>query len=751
MKGVNLFGGLLACLLTTVAPPPVMSQALASIDGQPIPELPATVSRGAGGNIVVRAVRLEQPPVLDGALDEEVYRTILPAAGFVQQYPWNGEPATEDTQVWVFFDSDNVYVALRAWDSRPDRMVANEMRRDNQNIWMNDNVVVLFDTFLDRRSAFFFQTNPLGGVRDALVINESTTNYDWNTVWDVKSRRDDEGWTVEMAIPFKSLRYNSDSVQVWGFNVLRAVRSKNEQSLLSPVPDNSGAGMRMASAATLVGIEAPAGSRNIELRPYAISDLTTNRPAGISNEVNADFGIDAKYGITSSMTFDLTYNTDFAQVEIDEQQVNLTRFSLFLPEKREFFLEGQGVFDFAGSGGGGVRPASGPIPYVFFSRRIGISEGTPVPIQQGGRLMGRVGPLSMGLLNIQTENAQVAPADATNFSVVRIKSDVLRRSNVGLIVTNRSPSLPGGGSNLVYGADANMLFYENMQINGFYAHSSTTETGGDADSYRAQVQYDSDRYGVQGEVLKVGDAFNPEVGFLLRDDFRRTFASARFSPRPTSSRYVRRLSWEASVDRFVNGADIVETQKETGSFSLEFNSSDIISLDFSRNLEALTEPFEVAGDLVVSEGRYRFNKAAAGLQLGPQRKVSGTLNISRGDFFNGHRTAIGYSGRVEFSSQFAVEPRVSFDWISLPSAKTRVTLLGVRPTLTITPRMYVGALVQYNSSTRALETNFRWRWEFEPGSDLFLVYTDGRDTTGRGFSRLVNRGLAIKFTRFFRF
>ena len=171
MKGVNLFGGLLACLLTTVAPPPVMSQALASIDGQPIPELPATVSRGAGGNIVVRAVRLEQPPVLDGALDEEVYRTILPAAGFVQQYPWNGEPATEDTQVWVFFDSDNVYVALRAWDSRPDRMVANEMRRDNQNIWMNDNVVVLFDTFLDRRSAFFFQTNPLGGVRDALVIH----------------------------------------------------------------------------------------------------------------------------------------------------------------------------------------------------------------------------------------------------------------------------------------------------------------------------------------------------------------------------------------------------------------------------------------------------------------------------------------------------------------------------------------------------------------------------------------------------
>ena len=429
--------------------------------------------------------------------------------------------------------------------------------------------IVLLDTFLDRRSAFFFQTNPLGGIRDALVLNESTTNYDWNTVWDVKSRRTDDGWTVEMAVPFKSLRYAPGSEQVWGFNVMRVVRSINEQSLLSPVPDNSGQGMRMASAATLVGIEAPEGSRNIELRPYAISDLTTNRPAGISNEVDADFGIDAKYGVTSSMTFDLTYNTDFAQVEIDEQQVNLTRFGLFLPEKREFFLEGQGVFDFAGSGGGRrFRGESSPVPQVFFSRRIGLNEGTPVPIQLGGRLMGRAGPLSVGLLNIQTEDALIANAEATNFSVVRVKSVVLRRSSIGAIVTNRDPSLAGEESNRVYGADANMLFYDNLQVNAFYARSSEADTGGDPESYRAQVNYDSDRYGLQGELLKVGDTFNPEVGFLLRDDFRRTFASARFSPRPTSSRYIRKLTWEASFDRFVNGANVLETRQEKGNFSI---------------------------------------------------------------------------------------------------------------------------------------------------------------------------------------
>ncbi len=742
----------LACLLTAVAPSPGPAQTPASVQGYPVPELPATTMRAADGSIVVRAVRLDAPLAADGSLDEEVYHTILPAAGFVQQYPWNGEPATQDTQVWVFFDSDHVYVGLRAFDSDPDRMVANEMRRDSRNIWQNDNVIVLLDTFLDRRSAFFFQTNPLGGVRDALVLNESTTNYDWNTVWDVQALRTDDGWTVEMAIPFKSLRFDPRSEQVWGFNVMRVVRSINEQSLLSPVPDNSGQGMRMASAATLVGIEAPSGSRNVEVRPYAISDVTTNVPAGISNHVDADFGIDAKYGVTSSMTFDLTYNTDFAQVEIDEQQVNLTRFGLFLPEKREFFLEGQGIFDFAGSGGGRrFRGESSPLPHVFFSRRIGLDEGSPVPIQGGGRLMGRVGRVSMGLLNIRTEGAEIASVRPTNFSVARIKSDVLRRSSIGAILTNRDPSATGEASNRVYGADANMLFYDNLQINAFYARASSAEAGGDPESYRAQVNYDSDRYGLQAEHLKVGDAFDPEVGFLLRDDFRRTFASIRFSPRLASSRLVRQLSWEASFDRFVNGADVLETRQEKGSFNAEFNSSDQVTLDVSRNLEFVDEPYDVADEVAVPVGRYRFVDATLSLELGPHRKVSGTLAASRGGFFGGDRTGISYSGRVELSPQLAIEPRASLDWISIRDARTRVTLLGARPTLTITPRMYVGALVQYNSSTDALETNVRWRWEFDPGSDLFVVYTDGRGGPGRGLSRLVSRGLAIKLTRLFRF
>ena len=738
---LQIYSPVLMGLLVALATVPALGQA-------------AQTSATDGGSIdegmTLHAVRLERPLVLDGALDEDFYEEFPSVSGFVQQFPRGGEPATEDTEVWIFFDDTNIYVSMLCWDSNPDEMVADEMRRDNRNIWLNDNVMVVIDTFLDRRSGFFFQTNPLGGVREALIINETTTNYDWNTVWDLKTRRLDEGWSVEMAIPFKSLRYSPVEPQKWGFNIMRVVRSKNEQTLLSPVPlTYGGQGIfRLASAADLVGIDPPESSRNLEVKPYAISNLTTNRPAGISNDLDGDFGVDARYGLTSSMTFDLTYNTDFAQVEIDEQQVNLTRFSLFFPEKRDFFLEGQGVFDFAGSGaGGGIAGAPDDTPLLFFSRRIGLDQA----IQAGGRLMGRAGRFTVGALNIQTDDSAESGALATNFSVMRVKRDILGRSNVGLIMTNRSPSSPGGGSNQVYGFDANMGFYENIRVTGFYARSATSGITGDTESYRGQFQYAADRYGFELSSLKVGDAFNPEVGFLRREDFQRSFALGRFSPRPTSIDSIRKLTWEASLARYVNGAGLLETEERKGGFAIEFENSDLFRLDYLRTFEEISEPFEVASDVSVPAGEYRFQKIEARYDLGPQRWVSGALNFSRGGFYTGHRTEIGFSGRVKLSPQFAIEPRTSLYWVNLPEGVFRVTLAGARPTFTITPRMFVSALVQYNSSFDTMETNVRWRWEYQPGSDLFVVYTDGRDTSRPGYPELINRGLAVKFTRFLRF
>ena len=728
-----------------------------ALDGPPPPVPPEVVSRDAQGRVTMRAVRLEEGLVLDGRLDERVYATVPAASEFVQQEPHEGELATEQTEVWVFYDNERVYVAARCWDSQPDRIVANEMRRDSVNIWWGDHFAVSFDPYYSRRSGVFFQTNALGAIRDGLVDDETKVNYDWNTVWDVKSRRFSGGWTTEMAIPFKSLRYREGRTQIWGITVQRVVRSKNEFSYLNPMPASYGgqALFRFSAAAILVGIEPPPRSRNAELKPYVISDLTTDREATppVSADLDGAFGFDAKYGLTRSLTFDFTYNTDFAQVEIDEQQVNLTRFNLFFPEKREFFLEGQGIFEFGGTSLGPSQ-FGGPsdMPILFFSRRIGLNRGETVPIQVGGRLTGRVGKYTVGLLNIQTEDAAHADAVVTNFSVVRLKRDVLRRSTIGLIATGRFPSISGEGSNQVYGVDANLAFFQNLEISSYYARTETPGLPGDAESYQAQLRYAGDRYGVELQQLKVGEAFNPEVGFLRRHGFRRQHAKLRFSPRLRASAAIRKVSWEASLDYITNGAGQLETRQALGTFRVDLENGDTTDVNYVNNYEFLTTPFPIAEGVLLPIGGYRFNEVQAGYQLGPQRKIKGRLSLSQGSFYSGDRTEVGYSfGRVEVTPQLAVEPRLSFNWVDLPEGNFTTELVGARTTYVLTPRMFVSALLQYNSGEHALESNVRLRWEYQPGSELFVVYSEGRDAEVRGFPGLENRAFVVKFNRLFRF
>jgi hypothetical protein len=702
----------------------------------------------------IRAVRLSDGDALtlDGRLDESIYRTSTPFSGFIQQEPTAGAPATEDTQVWLFFDDRNIYLGFRCLDSQPERIVANEMRRDNNNIYQNDTITFIFDTFLDRRTAFYFQTNPLGALRDALVVSENTTNYDWSTVWDVRAQMDSGGWSLEIVIPFKSLRYPQTSEQTWGFNVRRFLRGKNEQSLLSPVPRSySGSGLqRISSAATLVGVEPPPASRNLELKPSLLSNVTTNRLTSppISNDLDGSFSLDAKYGITNNITADVTYNTDFAQVEIDEQQVNLTRFSLFFPEKRDFFLEGQNVFDFAGTG---VITSQPDAPILFFSRRIGLNAGVPVPIRAGGRLTGRMGRTSIGVLDIGTEDSSLAKAAATNFFVTRVKQDILRRSSIGLVATRRTPSLSGIGSNSAFGVDANLAFFTNLQINSYYARTQTPGTTGDTESYRGQFRYNADRYALELDRVKVGQGFNPEVGFVRRPDVTRSYMLARFSPRPKRIPGVRKLGVEVSYERFVDGAGTLESRAVQPSFRMEFESSDALNVTYNANYEFLESPFRIASGVTIPVGAYPFSDLQASYQIGPQRTLSGTVSVGRGNFYSGHRTAVGYAGRVKFSSQLAVEPRVSVERVRLLQGSFTTKLAGARTTYTISPRMFASALVQYNSSLNTLETNARFRWEYIPGSDLFVVYTDGRDTADPRLAELVNRGFAVKLTRLFRF
>lgn len=729
-----------------------------AIDGPPPPQPPAVVSRDERGGVTVRATRLTAPLVLDGRLDEEVYHTVPAIVDFIQQEPQEGTPATDKTEAWVFFDERNVYVALRCWSTEPDRIVANAMMRDSQIIFQNDNVGVAFDTFYDRRNGVFFQTNALGGLRDGTINDETNVNYDWNTEWDVKSRRFENGWTSEMAIPFKSLRYRKGREQVWGFTIQRIVRSKNEMSYIQRMPASYGplALFKLSAATTLVGIEAPANTLNLAVKPYMIADVTTNRIAQvpIANDLGGDFGFDVKYGVSKSLTFDFSYNTDFAQVEADDQQVNLTRFSLFFPEKREFFLEGQGIFGFGGasaqvasSGSGGP----GETPLLFYSRRIGLENGQTAPIEAGGRLTGIAGKYTIGLLDIRTGRSNLTDVAPTNFSVIRVKRNIFRRSSVGVLATQRVPSAWNGGSNQVAGIDANLGFYKNVQINSYYARTRTTGLSGDDESYRGDFLYAGDRYGLEVDHLKVGDAFNPGVGYLRRRGFRRDYSDLRFTPRPNSLDGVRKLWHEVSLDRIVDRLGQLQTQQASGIFKVLLNNGDTASVTYLHHYEHLDAPFAVAKSVVLPIGGYRFGETTGSYQLGPQRRITGTLSFTQGGFYNGDHVGMGYQGRVELTSKIAVEPRLSLERIDLREGNFVTKLVSTRTTYSLTPRMFAAALIQYNSSASAFTTNIRFRWEYQPGSDFFVVYVEGRDTTKPAFPVLQNRSFVVKYTRLFRF
>ncbi|MBM3819597.1 MAG: carbohydrate binding family 9 domain-containing protein [Acidimicrobiia bacterium] len=713
----------------------------------------ALASDAAAQPPTIRAVRVDALTI-DGRLDEALYREVEPISGFVQVEPNEGEPATEKTEIWVAFDRENFYVTFRNWESRPDRVVAKDMRRDG-SIWQSDDIVAfLMDTFHDRRNGVQFTINSIGGRSDG-----QTTEYqymrDWNAIWDFATGRFEGGWIVETAVPFKSLRYRPGEDQVWGFNAFRTNRWKNELSFLTPVPKARGqSGIQVTSmAAQLVGIAAPAGSKNLEIKPYAISTATTQAAASSrSTDLDGDFGIDVKYGVTQNLTADVTYNTDFAQVEADEQQVNLTRFSLFFPEKREFFLENQGTFQFGGVSANNFGGGASDAPILFYSRRIGLENGRAVPIEAGGRLTGRVGRYTLGVLNIQSGADATARARATNFSVVRLKRDILRRSSIGLMATGRSAADSRSGDNLAYGLDGTFAFLDSLQINTYWARTQAPGVSRDDTSYRGQLDYNGDRYGVQLEHLAIGDRFDPGVGFLRRDDVRRSFAQFRFSPRPRASRLVRRYVYQGSAAYLENGSGLVETREREAEFAVEFQNSDRFRVTYAGAYEFLPAPFRIASHVTLPVGAYEYDNIAIGFTRAQHQPLSGQLTAEYGTFYNGHRTAFSASrGRMAISARLSLDPTYSLNRVDLAQGAFTTHLLGSRITWSATPMMFTSALIQYNSSTQSLSANVRLRWEYRPGSELFVVFNEDRDTRARRFPDLANRAFIVKVNRLFRF
>ncbi len=735
-----------------------------TVRGPAPPDLPEMVRRDDAGGATMRAIRLTEPLDFDGRLDDAIYDRVPGVGGFIQALPLEGEPATEATEVWVFYDDETLYVAGRNWDSHPERMVATEMRRDNFGIFNNENLAVILDTFYDRRNAFFFYMNPIGGFFDGLIVDERNVNRDWTAVWDSRAARFENGWTMEMAIPFKTLRYARGGPQVWGINFRRTVRWKNELSYLTAVPAALGprAITKISSAGTLVGLEAPASSRTIEVKPYAIGDAAGVRAdggGGLDREFGGDFGVDAKVGITNGLIADLTWNTDFAQVEADAQQINLTRFSLFFPEKREFFLEGQGIFSFGTSSrappAGSTRSFGPPssTPVLFFSRQIGIADGQAVPIAGGGRVTGRIGDYNVGALAIRAGASSAAGSPATDFSVLRLKRDILNRSTVGVMGTYRSHTESGLGRNVAGGVDARFGFFEHLDIQTYAAWTQNELEDETGMSYLGQLDYNGDRYGLKAERLVVGDGFDPGIGFLRRFDFQRNYAEARLSPRPHSIGWLRKIGWTGSVDYTTDNESVLETRIFSLRTQVEMENGDQFNVNLARNHEVLSEEFVLDSDegIGVGVGPYDFDHVRLSYQAGPQRPVSGNFAYQQGGFFSGTRRGAAWRGRVELTTRFTLEPTVSMNWIELPTGNYDTNLIASRINFTLSPRSFLAAFLQYNTAADSLSTNVRFRWEYEPGSDFYVVYNSLRDTLAPGYPELETQSFIVKFTRLFRF
>lgn len=732
---------------TTSEPAPsATSPAAAALTGS------SAVARNAEGRRTVRATRISQPIQIDGRLDDEVYRNVPPITGFVQQVPVEGAPVTERTEAWVLFDDSNIYITCGCFDEHPERIVASDMRRDSSTMSSGqDGFTVSFDAIRDERNGFMFTVTPSGAMRDG-TQSQARANFNWNTVWNARSSRSDAGWFTEMAIPFKSLRYRPGRDQIWGIQLRRFFVAKNENAYLTPVSPawSRQAIHRFTAHALLVGLEPPV-TRNLEIKPYAMSTVTTDRLSRpqLRNDVDPTGGLDVKYGVTKSLTADLTYNTDFAQVEVDEAQVNLTRFSLVFPEKREFFLEGQDLFDFGSGGPGDVGGSD--VPSIFYSRRIGLSGGNAVPVILGGRLTGKVGPWGVGALNIGTDDDAAAGVEQTNFTVVRLRRDILRRSSIGGLFTRRAVSTVATGANDVFGLDASFGFFQNVYVSGYVAKSRTEGLRGDDLSYRTQFNYRADRYGLALDRLVVEKQFNPEVGLLRRKNFRRNYGQGRFSPRTRNNRVVRQFTWQSAIDYTTDDGNHLESRELSGLFRTNFHNGDAVSVQYSQLYEFLPAPFEISEGVRIPEGGYSFDNVRASFTAGSQRRVSGMTAVEIGNFYSGEKKTATFRGRIAVATRLGIEPNISLNWVDLPQGRFTNTVAGTRAIFTMTPRMFVAALVQYSSSSESLSTNLRFRWEYVPGSDLFVVYTEGRSTVPWPQTELQNRGVIVKMNRLFRF
>ena len=706
-----------------------------------------------------QATRIERGRItIDGQLSEAEWQSTPVAGQFVQQQPSEGAPVSHAhrSELRFLYDDEHLYIGARFHEDEPSRLVINELRRDF-NARAGDLFVVVLDTFLDKLNAYNFQTNPACAIRDSQSYDDGRTiNANWDGAWTCRSTIDGEGWTVEEAIPFKQLRFPRSETQVWGLQVFRLIRHSNEQTVWNPVPRQFNQ-FKTSYAGVLEGITGVKPGRNIRIKPFAIGEARRLQQVG---STRFDGGLDAKIGIGTNLVLDASLRTDFSQVETDAQQINLTRFSLFFPEKREFFLENQGAFQI----GPPASSSSNLVP--FFSRTIGLSDtGTPIPVVGGGRLTGKVGRTSVAMLNMQTEQevraGGLAPLPGANFTVLRLGREFFRNSSAGVFYLGKER---GAGYNRLFGADTRLNPTREWQVDGMIMRSEKNGVG-EGLAWRAGTQVDRGLTQYTLSYTSLGNTFRDELGFVPRQgvDILNTNLMRRLRPRRVARR-IREIRPQLPMSRFTRGVTNpatgrpigVETALISPTVQVEMADASVAEVSATWDEELLVSPFRPQGipsGQSIAPGRYQFINYVASYDAQVARRFAPGVQLRGGEFYDGSRTGFSLGGRLRVSEKLATTLTYSRDVITLPATRFTTSLAVARIDASFSTRMFLSAFIQYNSVTRQLASNIRYQLIHRPLSDLFLVYNDTQfiDVSRPTALQVPARALTLKYTHLFSF
>ncbi|MEE8348637.1 MAG: DUF5916 domain-containing protein [Acidobacteriota bacterium] len=696
------------------------------------------------------AVLVEEAPVLDGVLDDAAWGVATPLVDFRQKDPDEGAPVSEATSVRIIYTSEAIYFGFQCDDSQPESIIATERRRD-EDLTKDDSVAILLDTFHDRRNAFLFRTNSLGAQYDALLTDEGVDiNISWDEKWESAAVRDENGWSVEIKIPFKSLRMGQEREMVWGLEIERLVRRKNETAYWNTYSRNFKF-EEVSQSGVLEGLENISQGLRWRIKPYVLAgfDQAPDRMGGTDTGNLSNIGLELlKYRPTAALTLDITANTDFAQTEVDDLVTNVTRFPLFFPERREFFLEGAGIFEFST----GIGLNSSRDFKLFFSRRIGLSPaGEVIPIIAGAKLTGRIGPYTLGAIEMQTEDQ--FGVEGSNYAVFRLKRDVLERSSVGAMFTNRQSSLLDD-HNRVFGVDGLFVLADNLTLQGFLANTETPDLPEDDWSAFGRVLWDSDFFLAGAEYLLVQKNFNPEIGFVPRRDQRKTVLQMGIRPRPQSD-LIRQWIIRTRMDFTQNQEGKQESmQYHFVTSETIFETGDRIMVDFHRKFERLFNPFAIRSDILIPTGSYRSWDVLVIIDGALHRRIAGNevvrFNHEWG-FFGGTRTELLLTPQIKVSEAFSVDLIYALNRVDLPFGEFTSHVINTRANYAFSNKWLTSTTVQYSNLDNFVNFRFRLNYIYRPGDDIFLIYNEGRNTNELDPDALLGRSVMLKWTYSFDF